>query len=535
MTTSFIPESAPFNEEQRAWLNGFFAGMMGLQATALDPSAAMQLAGASGAMPAGGSDEVEEDEDFPWHDSALPIVDRLAMAEGKPLKQQMMAAMAQLDCGTCGYVCQSYAEAIASGEESSLTLCTPGGKETSKALKRLIRESEDTPSEPKPSNGTSNGHSNGSANAFSRKNPYAAKLVESRPLNGDGSSKDTRHVVIDLGDSGLQYGVGDALGVYPKNCSDLTAEIIQAVAADAKLTIDTPRGTKALQEALCQDFCLKEPSDELLELAISRVNDQSVLETLKAWLDEGTEEGVDVLDVLKLAGDIGVSATELVDTLAPLAPRLYSIASSQRQVGKEVHLTVGKVTYDLGGRLRKGVASTMLSGRLAAGDSLDVFVQPNHGGFTIPDTSETPMIMVGPGTGIAPFIAFLQEREATAAKGKNWLFFGDQHEATDFLYRSELTAYLKSGLLSRLDTAFSRDGESKVYVQDRMREHAQELWEWLEAGAHFYVCGDASRMAMDVDQTLKAIVGEQSGRSPDAAAEYVTNLAKQKRYVRDVY
>ncbi|MEL6107509.1 MAG: sulfite reductase subunit alpha [Planctomycetota bacterium] len=536
MTTSFIPESAPFNEEQRAWLNGFFAGMIGLQ-SGVDPAVAAGLAGVTpGTLPTPQA-EVEE-EDFPWHDAALPIVDRLEMADGKPLNRKLMAAMAQLDCGTCGYVCQTYAEAIASGEESSLTLCTPGGKETSKAIKRLIKESDEPTGEKSAgaTNGTANGQStDNDSGTYSRKNPYSAKLVESRPLNGDGSAKDTRHVVIDLDDSGIQYGVGDALGVYPSNCEELTAEIIRAIGADPKLAIETPQGPKSLHAALSENYCLKEPSDELLELAISRVSDKAVLSQLQQMLEDGTDEGVDILDVLQLAGEIRVSATEFVDTLAPITPRLYSIASSQRKAGKEVHLTVGKVAYDRGGRQRKGVASTMLADRLSAGGAVSVFVHPNHGGFTVPSDPDKPMIMVGPGTGIAPFLAFLQERQATAAKGKNWLFFGDQHRSTDFLYESELQHYSDSGLLTRLDTAFSRDGENKVYVQDRMREHASELWRWIDAGAHFYVCGDASRMAKDVDRMLKTIIAEQSSVSAEEAAAYVASLAKQQRYVRDVY
>lgn len=477
MTTSFIPESAPFNEEQRAWLNGFFAGMMGLQA-GVDPALAANLA--TDNLPNGAGEVAqEEEEDFPWHDAALPIVDRMEMADGKPLNRRLMAAMAQLDCGTCGYVCQTYAEAIASGEESSLTLCTPGGKETSKEIKRLLKESTDANgSSAAPTNGkngSSNGQANGAENGYSRKNPFAAQLVESRPLNGDGSAKDTRHVVIDLGESGIQYGVGDALGVYPSNCAELTDEILEAIGADAKLSIETPHGPKPLHAALCEEYCLKEPSDELLELAMSRVENQAIADQLKHMLEEGTDEGVDVLDVLQMAGDIRVSATEFVDTLTPIAPRLYSIASSQRKSDKEVHLTVGRVAYEREGRLRKGVASTMFSDRLHSGGSLNVYVQPNHGGFTVPADSATPMIMVGPGTGIAPFLAFLQEREAVGATGKNWLFFGDQHESTDFLYETELRAYCESGLLTRLDTAFSRDGDAKVYVQDRMKEHAAEL------------------------------------------------------------
>lgn len=535
MATSFIPESAPFNEEQRAWLNGFFSGMMGIQPGG-DASAIMGAAGLSdNSLPGVTTAEPEQEEDFPWHDDSLPIVDRMELAKGRPVERRLMAAMAQLDCGSCGYLCQTYSEAIAIGDEANLTLCSPGGKETSKMIKKILKESDggDAPTV-KNTNGAS---SNGSKpDGYSRKKPYEAKLIESRPLNAEGSAKDTRHVAIDLGDSGIEYEVGDALGIYPTNCGELVGEITRAIGADSKLMLITPAGDpKTLANALCEDFCLKDPSDELLELAISRVNNSDTKEKLAQMLKDGVPEGYDVLDVLEIAGDVPISATEFVETLSPLNPRLYSIASSQKMVGNQVHLTVGKVTYARDGRLRKGAASTLLADRLSAGQTLRVFTQANHGGFTVPTDPTTPMIMVGPGTGIAPFLAFLQQRLSSNAPGKNWLFFGDQHAATDFLYEQELKGYLDSGLLSRLETAFSRDGDKKVYVQDRMRENAAELWQWIKDGAHFYVCGDASRMAVDVDRTLKSIAASEGGLSEQAATKYVANLTKEKRYVRDVY
>ena len=534
MTTSFIPDSAPFNEEQRAWLNGFFSGMMGLQSGA-DATAVMDAAGLSADALPGISQDAAVEEDFPWHDDSLPIVDRMELADGKPVERRLMAAMAQLDCGSCGYLCQSYGEAIASGEETNLTLCSPGGKETSKMVKKVLKENDGGGgSTAKPVNGKAS--SDATTNGYSRKNPYLATLIESRALNGHGSAKDTRHVAIDLGDSGIKYEVGDALGIYPKNCGELVEQIVKAIGTDGNLLIITPAGDpKSLSGALCEDFCLKDPSDELLELAISRVADEEAKSMLSQMLEIGAPDGCDVLDVLQLAGDVPISATEFVETLSPLNPRLYSIASSQECVGNQVHLTVGKVSYDRDDRLRKGAASTMLSDRLVQGGTLRVFTQANHGGFTVPADSTVPMIMVGPGTGIAPFLAFLQQRHATNAAGKNWLFFGDQHLATDFLYRDELGAYSESGLLTRLDTAFSRDGDEKVYVQDRMQENADEMWKWIQQGAHFYVCGDASRMAVDVDRTLKSIVASQGGMSEQAAADFVAKLSKDKRYVRDVY
>ncbi|EMI53757.1 sulfite reductase subunit alpha [Rhodopirellula sallentina SM41] len=533
-----IPDSAPFNEEQRAWLNGFFAGLTGMKPGADTSQVTQALAGNLGGGVAVAEEEVEED--FEWHDASLPIVDRMEMAEGKPTERKLMAAMAQLDCGSCGYVCQTYGEAIANGEEKNLTLCSPGGKETKQMIKKILAERDSS----EPSNGaaaSANGNGsaaarNGKAAQWSRSNPFTAKLLESRELNAEGSAKDTRHVVIDLSGSGLKYDVGDALGVFPQNCGDLATRVIDAMAADPNITVTTPSGeTKSLLKALCEDYCLKDPSDELIELLIDRINDDSAKETLRTMLDAGVPDGFDVLDVFEVAKGATVAGTEVIETLDPLNPRLYSIASSMKQVGDQVHLTVGKVVYEREGRVRKGVASTMLAERVAEGETVRVFVQPNHAGFTVPSDPKTPMIMVGPGTGIAPFVAFLQERAETKADGKNWLFFGDQHEAFDFLYREELEAYQSAGLLTRLDTAFSRDSDKKVYVQDRMRENAAELWQWLQEGAAFYVCGDASRMAKDVDRALHEVVADQGKMSDEEAAAYVKELSSSGRYHRDVY
>ena len=531
--SSFIPESAPFSEEQRSWLNGFFSGLMGIDSS-MSPGDALAAAGiATESIPPAGHVE-EEEEDFPWHDSALPIIDRMELAEGKPLKSRLMAAMAQLDCGSCGYLCDTYSEAIASGEENNLTLCSPGGKETKKMIKKLLKENDgEISDEAKPA---TNGSTTDSPAGWSRKNPYSAKLVESRALNGEGSAKDTRHVVIDLNGSGINYEVGDALGIFPSNCPDLAEMIITRLGAESDLNVDTPMGSrKSLALALKEDCCLRDPSDELVELMLQQTDSRDVQATLTQFIDEGVPEGHDVLDILGLAGDVTVTATEFMATLGPLNPRLYSIASSMKKVGGEVHLTVGKVDFQREGRVRKGVASTMLSDRLASGDTCRVFVQPNHGGFTVPADPSAPMIMVGPGTGIAPFVAFLQEREAAKSSGDNWLFFGDQHAATDFLYEEMLKDYEATGLLNRLDIAFSRDGDDKVYVQDRMRENAAELWRWIQRGACLFVCGDAKRMANDVNEALIEIISQEADMSAEDAKKFVAKLQADKRYVRDVY
>lgn len=529
--SSFIPETAPFNQEQRAWLNGFFSGLMGMQQNE-NAGAVMAAAGLNGTalpLPANNAPaEAIEEEDFPWHDESIELDERLEMAQDKPIERKLMAAMAQLDCGSCGYLCKTYAEAIATGAEPNLTLCSPGGKETKQAIKRLLKDSDGGGSAAKPAAETP------AETGYSRTRPFAAKLVESRPLNKEGSAKDTRHVVIDLSGSGLKYEVGDALGIYPSNCGELVSMIIDRIGADPAVPVTTPTGGKSLREALADDYCLKDPSDELIELVMPMAQGDAK-EALTTMLDEGAPEGFDVLDVLELADTKSITATEFLETLDPLNPRLYSIASSMKKVGDEVHLTVGKVVYEREGRIRKGAASTMLAERVAPSETVRVFTQANHGGFTVPADPSTPMIMVGPGTGIAPFVAFLQERDAAGCTGEDWLFFGDQHEAFDFLYEEELNAYVDSGRLKRLDTAFSRDGDKKVYVQDRMRENAAELWDWIKRGAHFYVCGDASRMAADVDRALAWVVEHEGGMTADAAKAYVKAMTEQKRYVRDVY
>lgn len=566
--SSFIPVTAPFDDQQRAWLNGFFAGLMGLPS---EEAGAVAKAGAEAAaaagLPSGGvaimePPTTEGEEDFPWHDADLSMEERMELAKDRKIEHRLMAVMAQLDCGSCGYVCRSYAEAIATGTEKNLTLCSPGGKQTKQMIKLLLKDGSQA--------GKSNGHaatangapdisahnisahisapaSNGrlangrhpagsDAGGFNRANPFSAPLVAVTRLNRPGSAKDVRHVVIDLAGSGLKYEVGDALGAYPVNCGELAAAIVARLGAEAGTRVCLPSGTeKPLIDALRDDLCLRDATDELLELLAARIDDAKARETLEQMLADGTPDGFDVLDALDIASRATVTATEVIETLSPLNPRLYSIASSMKQVGQQVHLTVGKVTYQGGGRLRKGVASTMLADRLRPGETLRVFVQHNHGGFTVPVDDSVPMIMVGPGTGIAPFIAFLQERQARAATGKNWLFFGDQHQASDFLYEQELEAFAESGLLTRLDTVFSRDGDEKVYVQDRMRHHAAELWSWLSGGGHFYVCGDAARMAADVERTLLDIISEQGAMDAAAAKSYLKDLAATARYVRDVY
>jgi len=507
-----LPESAPFSPAQRAWLNGFFAGLVNVNAA--DPNQATTVAGAPTSM--AGPAPVLEEETFPWHDPAMSMGERMELAKDKPLERKLMAAMAQLDCGACGYVCQTYAEAIARGEEKNLTLCTPGGKETTAKLKELVQLGVKVA----PAGGGAKAQTAAGAPArHDRKNPFAARLIASKPLNKGGSDKDTRHVVLDLKGSTLSYKPGDALGVWPENCHDLVQEILELLHASGAEDVPTPAGDHtSLREALLRDYVVTQPTEELFKL-----------------FGEAEAENVAVIDLLRKYAGERIEPAAFVGALAALQPRLYSISSSLLAHPNQVHLTVGVVRYtSAAGTSCKGIASTYLGEGLRPGQKARVFVHASAK-FALPASGETPMIMVGPGTGIAPFRAFLAERDAAGHKGKNWLFFGDQRQGTDFLYEEEMKAYEEKGVLTKMSIAFSRDQEKKVYVQHRMLEQAKEIFEWLEQGAHFYVCGDAKRMANDVDNALKQIVAEQGGMSAKAAGEYVAKLVKEGRYQRDVY
>jgi sulfite reductase (NADPH) flavoprotein alpha-component len=375
---------------------------------------------------------------------------------------------------------------------------------------------------------------------YNRDNPFPARVVQVTPLNGEDSEKDVRSVILDLGGSGLTYEVGDALGIYPENRADLVEDILEALGATGEEPVVTPESRIVpMRIALTLAYDITRVSEDFLMLLAETAGDEEEAKRLQELAEADAEDwlmGRDVLDVLHHFRSIHAAPSEIVASLSPLQPRLYSIASSQKAYPDQVHLTVGVVRYEANNRLRNGVASTFLADfvNLKPGQKVSIFVHPAPG-FRLPEDGNVPVIMVGPGTGIAPFRAFLQERRAKGATGKNWLFFGDQHEHCDFLYREELDAHLSDGSLVRLDTAFSRDQAEKIYVQNRMLQYAAEIWNWLEEDGHFYVCGDAKRMAKDVDNALQQIVAEQGKMSAGAAKEYVQGLVKAQRYQRDVY
>jgi sulfite reductase (NADPH) flavoprotein alpha-component len=376
-----------------------------------------------------------------------------------------------------------------------------------------------------------------SSKVGTKDHPFSARLIANRRLNLDNSEKETRHFEIALGNEGPSYEVGDALGILPVNCPQLVDQIIQALGCDGEEGVTAPDGSEiGLRHALCHSYDINRLSPAFLAEVAARTGDPALQALLapenigsqKAFLEER-----DLLDLL-LEYPLALSPAELVSHLRKLQPRLYSIASSLKAVPGQVHLTVSIVRYEIRNRSRKGVCSTFLADRLHPDGSLPVFIHrsPN---FRLPADPNRPVIMIGPGTGIAPFRGFLQERRATGAPGANWLFFGEQRASSDFYYQDELSQMMKEGTLTRLDTAFSRDQDHKIYVQHRLLERAVEVWDWLQKGAHVYVCGDAKRMAKDVDAALRQICQTAGSLSDEQTEEYLGTLRRDKRYQRDVY
>jgi sulfite reductase (NADPH) flavoprotein alpha-component len=374
---------------------------------------------------------------------------------------------------------------------------------------------------------------------FSRTNPFQAKILKNMNINGADSSKETRHIELSLKGSGLSYVPGDALGVIPSNDPELVASLLEEMHWDeeALVTINKQGETLPLKEALNNYFEITLLSKKVLQQAAAFTENEELQELL---LVENTAQlkeycyGRDLLDMLREFGPWKATAQEIVSILRKMTARLYSIASSIAANPDEVHLTIGAVRYTSHGRERKGVCSVLCAERVNEGDTLPVFIQANKH-FHLPESHDTDIIMVGPGTGIAPFRSFIQERTVNKGTGRSWLFFGDQHAASDFLYQDELEKYQQDGVLTKLDTAFSRDGAQKVYVQHKMLEHCTELFEWIQKGAYFYVCGDKEYMAKDVHETLISIIEKEGTMSRDAAEAYLKDMQKQGHYQRDVY
>ena len=375
--------------------------------------------------------------------------------------------------------------------------------------------------------------------AFSRTNPFQAKVLKNINLNGSGSSKETRHIELSLKDSGLTYNPGDALGIVPSNDPELVAALINEMNWDEEevVMVGKQGETLPLKEALTNYFEITLLTKKILQQAAAFTENEDLQKLILVENADQLKEycyGRDLLDLLRDFGPWQASVQDIVSLLRKMTPRLYSIASSLTANPNEVHLTIGAVRYMAHGRNRKGVCSVLCAERVQEGETLPVFVQANKH-FHLPESLDKDIIMVGPGTGIAPFRSFVQELAVNQAAGRSWLFFGDQHATSDFLYEDELKKYQQDGVLTKLDAAFSRDTTQKVYVQHKMLEHSKELFEWIDRGAYFYVCGDKEHMAKDVNEALLTVIEKEGAMDRDAAETYLKDLQKQGRYQRDVY
>jgi sulfite reductase (NADPH) flavoprotein alpha-component len=581
----FIPETAPFSIEQRAWLNGFFAGLFGNTLAPLGSESVKSKkpllilfgsqSGNSEMLAKRFRNEAKQcgyeprvlcmdkwqtinwasettllvivstwgDGDVP--DNAREFWKHLAGPSAPKLEQLRYSVLALGDTNYGETFCQAGKSFDRRFEELGAKRIVPrmdcnlefepsakswfggvcealGATGDRDGLVTVNVTPQTTPAEKtKPT--------------FNRENPFPAKFLANRRLTADGSNKDTRHIEISIAGSGLTYKAGDALGIHPANDPALVAQILDKLKCDGEEEVPAASGgNTSLGRALLRDYEITRLPFALLEAVAAKQGTAALLDLAadRALADKYLG-GRNVLDFVS-EFDVQLPPKEFVRALRKLSPRLYSIASSPKKHGESAHLTVGVVQFEGNGRMHQGLCSNYLAERVKEGAEISIFMQAAHG-FALPADGKLPIIMVGPGTGIAPFRGFLHEREATDAKGKNWLIFGEQHSASDFLYREELEQMLSSGSLTRLDTAFSRDQEEKVYVQHRMLEQANELWKWLQEGAHFYVCGDARRMAKDVDAALHQVAQRAGGLSVEASMEFVDALKEQKRYQRDVY
>ena len=589
LITPFIPENAPFDANQRSWLNGYLAGLLaahpdagiiGTEQRSLPPAIPLLVlfgsqTGTAEALARRFAREAKARNFSPrvldaaahgtvdWKKETQLLIITSTYGDGDMpdnaqsfwewLNTDAASALAHVNFSVLALGDSSYHEFCAAGKKIDARLEQLGAKRiharadcdldyeaaAKSWLDGLFKElcpASSATSVLEAKDSKAHQSLKTSEATYSIHHPFPARLVVNRRLTGEGSGKETRHFEFSLEGSGLSYEAGDALGIYPTNCPKLVEDILRALHCDGEEAVPTPNsGERPLRKALGSSYDITKPALDLLQrCAAGHETLRELLgaerkDDLKKWL-----WGRGVIDLLLETPDVRFAPADFVGLLKPLGRRLYSISSSPKAHAEQAHLTINIVRYHAHGRARTGVASTFLADRADEGNQVPVFVQTSPG-FRLPNDAHTPIIMVGPGTGVAPFRAFLHERRAGGAEGRNWLFFGEQRAGTDFYYREEFDAMQADGLLTRLDTAFSRDQEEKLYVQHRMLERAAELWAWLQEGAHFYVCGDALHMAKDVDLALHKIAETAGGLGKESAMEFVKKLKAEKRYQRDVY
>lgn len=514
-----LPDSAPFTPEQRVFLSQL------LTACLANPDPGETSSVSTNRAPAAATTA-------PWHDMTLPIDERMTLAEGRTRQERLYAAMGQQDCGQCGYDCKDYAAALNENREADITRCVPGGRDTRRLIKVLLAEPPDQPAVPASPGIQARAAHVSQPTGSSRDNPGIATFRRRARLTRASSDRVTSEIAFELTGEHGDYAAGDALGVMVANEPSLVDRLLIRLNAHADDLMTHQGRAISARELLTTQLDLNEPSDALLDQLVSSASntDKTALASLA---QQGPERGCDVLELLEQYPAIALDLVEFQRSALPLQPRLYSISSSPSLHPREAHLVVGLVSYQRGNRQRHGVASSCLTERLRDGAKVPVFVHSNPG-FRLPDGNRD-LIMIGPGTGVAPFLSFIDERRARGDRGRNWLFFGNPRRRSDYLYEERLQRYVDEGSLAAMDLAFSRDTDMKVYVQHRMQEQSARLWQWIDDGAVFAVCGDASRMAVDVHAALLAIIESNRHCSRGDAEAYVRQMAADGRYLRDCY
>lgn len=583
MKLPFIPEDAPFTGDQKAWLAGFLAGVQSARAmtdkqsvgkpeqaalsapvvnilygTQTGNAEALAMDAASAATSRGFKPVVQGLDDVSMEAFAAMksvIITIATYGEGEmpdnaglfweALTNSDMPKLPEMQFGVLALGDTGYDEFCQAGKLIDMRLEQLGAVRLVDRLdcdvdyediaEEWINKTIPLTSDAAPQKSVVEAPVKVEKSAWNRKNPYPATLSVNQLLSGSNSDKEIRHYEFDLADSGITYEAGDALNVMPINDPLLVEALLSRLSIEPDLVIDGQ--DQPVGDLLTHKYEISTPSRNMIAAIEQSAGDEMLTHVVKHGDKETLADflwGKDTLDLLNINPQVSFGIDQFIKLLKPLQHRAYSISSSPKAHPNSVHLTVASVRWRSEDRDHRGVCSTFLADRVETKSKAGIFVSPNKA-FRVPANDDAPVIMVGPGTGVAPFRAFLEERQARQAAGKNWLFFGDQTKADDFIYQQQLTEMYDSGLLTRFDTAFSRDQKDKVYVQHKMVEHGEELFKWLQTGAYFYVCGDATRMAKDVDKALADIVANQGAMSSDKATEYVNNLKREKRYLRDVY